>query len=369
MLGDDYQDLIKSLLDPTHEARRQMEELSGSHLAKRLLHSNLDASAALGRQARLGSAAEACRELANLSEAIDQQHRLLWPEAASPASLSKLAGSTVCDAAVSSEYTIPPSSLAETVGYRAPDMVALSNDAARLTCLDANLDFARVTQSCVDALDCMRDYFEQIGDAASALRPLETLSSSLYEQFGSALTARSLQQQLELHSWHDPTSNWQHDFHAFVALTSDAMGNPLHDSEEEVEDTKSDDQTVALDNENRDAPKVEVYNLAIRFVLPVYELQVRLRRLAARADHTAIGITPSLERMFLAVANAHIQYAPELVRIALPLVQRLAWPEAPTGSGMCGSIETISTEDAEEFEMYADAMKKLLKKIEESISE
>lgn len=370
MLGDDYRDFIKSLQDPTLEARRQMEELNGSHLAECLLRNNVDVNAALGHHARLGSATQACRELANVCDAINQQHHHLGREVAASASLSKLAGNTARDAAALARHSITPSSLAEMVGYGTSDAtMALSNGAAQLGRLDTNPDFARVMRSSTDALDSMRDYFEQIRDAASALRPLETLSSSLYQQFGSTLTASFLQQELRLHSWRDPASGWQRDFQAFVGLTSDAMGYPLHDSEDEAEGSESDDQTVALDSESHDAPQVGVYSLALRFALPAYELAVRLRGLAARADHTAIGIVPSWERMFLAVASAHPQYAPELARIALPLVQRLAWPEAPTGPGAHGTIETISMEDAEEFEMYVDAMKALLKKIEESISE
>lgn len=365
MSGNDYLDLVKSMQDSTREVRRQMEELSGHDLAERLVRSTLDESAMLGHQAQLDSAAEAYLASASANAVIDQQRRL-WREASS---LAELAGNTARDAAALAGCSIDPASLSEIAGCRASDMAALSNDAARLARLDVNLDLALGTQSSLDALDSMRSYFEQIRSTASALRPLEMLSSSLYEQFGSTLTAHALQQELGLHSWSDPASDWQRAFKSLAGFTPDVMGYRLHDSEEEMEDAESDNEIAALDDKIQDVPRVDVFLLALRFALPTYELEVRLRSLATRVDHTAFGTALTWERMILAIASAHPQHAPELARIGIPLVQRLIWPHAPAGSSAHQTIETISMEDAEEFEMYAEAMKKVLKRIEDSISE
>lgn len=391
MLGDDYLDLIKSIQDPTREARRQMEEVSGRYLADRLVESYIDASAVLDGQAHLGAAAEAYREVASLRDTIDQQHRL-WREIASPASLSErmgstaldaaalaghsiaasslseLAGSTARDAAALAGYGTTASSLSEVAGCRVSDMMTGSNDIARLAHVGANPSLAQLGQPSTDAMDAMRSYFEQVRDVATALRPLETLGSSLYEQFGSTLTARSLQQQLELHSWRDPASDWQRAFQTVVDLASDAIGYPSPDDESEVEDAESDHETVTLENKKGSAPQIDAFVLAVRFTLPIYELYGRLRKLASRVDHAAIGSMPSLERMILAIASAYPQYASELARPAHPFLQRLIWSEAPTGSTVRGAVEALTIEDADEFEAHVQAMVKVLRKIEGSTS-
>lgn len=416
MLGDDHLDLIKSIQDPTREARRQMEKVSGRYLADRLVQSYIDASAVLDGQAHLGAAAEPYREAASLHDTIDQQHRRLWREVASPASLSELmgstardaaalaghsiaasslselagsaardaaalaghsiaasslselAGSTARDAAALAGYSITASSLSEVAGCRVSDMMTGSNDIARLAHVGANPSLAQLGQPSTDAMDAMRSYFEQVRDVATALRPLETLGSSLYEQFGSTLTARSLQQQLELHSWRDPASDWQRAFQTVVDLASDAIGYPSPDDESEVEDAESDHETVALDNKNGSAPQIDAFVLAVRFTLPIYELYGRLRKLASRVDHAAIGSMPSLERMILAIASAYPQYACELAQHAHPFMQRLIWSEAPTGSTMHGAVEALTIEDADEFEAHVQAIVKVLRKIEGSTS-
>lgn len=344
-----WRDAASSLSEMARHKASGLNELIGNNLTKHLVQDSFDVKATLGRRAELDSAAvKAAQRMASLND-VAEQYRTSLRDTISSASLSEIAGLRPCDIAALAGYQINALPLPEMAGYKASDIASLS--------------------ASVNVLDHMQSHFQQIRDTASALRPMETLSASLYEQFGSTLTARNLQQELGLHAWSAAAAGWQRDFQDVVTLASGAMGYAAQDIEEEMDDAESDGDVSALDDESSDAPRLEAYVLATRFISPSYELLIRLLSLASRIDPAAIGTVPSWDRMILAIASAHRHYAPELARIAFPLLQRLDWLHAPAGPTVRETVETLSMNDAEEFEELVDAMNKLLRRIENSMTE
>lgn len=369
MFGDDYlNEMMKSMQNPVRDARWYLDEISGVRLAERLARETLDAKAAFDRQ--FDPMRDACRALPDsYTDLVDRQRQPFLNAAAAVSAVSGRAAACGYDAMLS--HACIPCDIAASIGAAQLDWAAtaaatLSN--GRLMHLDKSLD-AIQAQLAADPLDAMKQHLQQISEAATALPTVETLSASLYQQFGSALTASALQQELGLHAWDEPVSDYQRAFHALADLAAHAMGYAaLDDEEEKTAEAETEHETPAFDGKDSDAGQIDVYDLALRFAMPAYEIHVRLSRLASRIDHNAVGGTAEWEPMFLAVAAAHPNQAADLTRIAFLLMQRLTWPNAILGSTAYQTRERLSIEDADEFEALADDLLRVLRRIQDSMS-
>jgi hypothetical protein len=376
MSPDDYLNAIESVQRPLRDAMQQYQDLDLGHLAEQIARDTMEARRAFERQIDMNRAIDASWA-AYYIEGVDQHRRDLNAAMASSA-LAGRAFDALPPSAIelaAQTQAMMPSHIDDVFGidkrtqqdWTQITVPKLSEEMIRGAHLDAGLAGMNVPLSAIDAVDFMKDQFEQISKTTSVLKPLETLSVSLYDQFGSGLTAGILQQELDNRILSE-ASEWQRAFHSLASLASEAPGSRHYERAEESNETAHDKPVVPLDAHDHDIAPADIYPIALRFALPAYELQVHLARIASRIDPSADG-TATWERMILAIAGEHPAYAPELARIAYPLLQRLMWPNARPGKCVNGSTEVLSLDDAMEFEELAHALLLLLKVIEQKFSD
>jgi hypothetical protein len=222
-----------------------------------------------------------------------------------------------------------------------------------------------------DAFDAIERDFEQLKRVAIALDPLQRLTGALSASLGGSLPQEELQAQLDRHYGAGLAAGWGAEFESFVALIDDTWGDELQD--DDVDDTVDDDAAevddagaATLDSEEREE---SVWGVAVRYVLPQYELTGRLTRLAGRIDPSVHGGAVSFERMILAIGCAHPAHAEALMRLTYPFLQHLAWGTAPRGPRANGTSESLALDEVEAFEALAFAIMDVLDEIEDQTRE
>jgi hypothetical protein len=208
------------------------------------------------------------------------------------------------------------------------------------------------------------DQASQLRLAATALEPLQRLSTSLAETLGASASLQVVRDSLASYAAAEFNQPWLRDYQSLASLAADAMLDEIDEEDSEVSDEST--ATADLENEHENTPQDDVYLLAIKFVVPSFELSARLKRLARRID--PVVADDLWDRQILLIAREFPHYAVELTQLACPLLQRLAWRNAPVGECANDTVEALTHEDADEFAHLADSMCRLLMEIEKSIS-
>jgi len=200
--------------------------------------------------------------------------------------------------------------------------------------------------------------------AADALGPLQQVTMSLRDAYGCVAHLDKIGEQIAHSLSSDLSQVLARDFQSFAALTATAMQGVYADDDEE---DSSNSSAAALDNQESRSELTEVFSIAIGFILPAYKLEDRLVNLAWRIDPVGVSGSISWDRMILIIAQRVPQIAQQLIDLACPLLKRLAWFSAPQGTCATGTRETLSIEDAEEFDELAEAMSRLLLAAEQAL--
>ncbi len=408
MHRDDCFAAVEAAINPAREMMSQMHGLNAGSLANRLAESALEARNLVPAMLDHFDALEGGRHILAASEAFNSgahAREILEWSSGLPAISTAFEGA-VKQMRESADYSPALRFAPEWSDAAQLRVAALTDDhrvmrdlerqfGAVLRGYPAVLDFQRVCNGMTaslaahdlrsmqrvfgsDALAALESDFDRVKEAATALAPLEQLGESLLNSVRGSSAIEELQRFVNPMAMNSADAGWLPAYSSLAELTARAMGQLLdlrtYGTAEESKPfnrSPSPDDVESQSDVNADpideAADVEVWRVALAFVLSAVELQARLARLASRFDFTTNGLT-SLDRMFLAVAAECPQYAAGLARLAYPLLQRLAWHNAPAGNLVGDASECLAMEDAEEFALLVHAVVRLLDEIEQSLS-
>lgn len=207
--------------------------------------------------------------------------------------------------------------------------------------------------------------FNVLAQSATALGPLQRLTESIVQAFGSAMTPTALRDLLNPAAGSAWDGIWGQRYIEFAAHVSESWLDTA-DLEDGSETSASSPISVGdtVPDEGRETSTPTVWELAARYGIAGYEIQARLTRLAKRTDPLAAHEDISWERMLLAVGYAHPTCRVRLMQLAYPFLQHFDWSLAKRGKRVDGSPESLALEDVEAFEELSQALIALLGEIE-----
>jgi hypothetical protein len=211
------------------------------------------------------------------------------------------------------------------------------------------------------AYSAFKDQIGQLTLAATALEPLQHLSASLAETLGASASLQNVRDALSAYRAADFEPLWVDPFQSLAAFAADAMYTEFED---ERDSEPSDESAEAATLENDNVLREEARRVAMHFAVSWFKPSLLLKQLAKRID--PLVADDAWDRQILLIACEFPEHAVALTRLAIPLLQRLAWPTARSGTRADGSAERLTDDDAKAFAEIAHAMSSLLTEIEKS---
>ncbi|MEZ5456662.1 MAG: hypothetical protein R3F04_11220 [Lysobacteraceae bacterium] len=199
-------------------------------------------------------------------------------------------------------------------------------------------------------------------DATGALEYLQQIDNAALATFGGDLAIKELHRQIEAGAFPVP---WHE-------LSVTPFRDAWNDVDERADERHADNASACAE-EIGTATSAE-RKLASRCAPAQFELEIRLRSVASRLDHAALGDKTGFDEQIRLVATYCLEHALQehgvrLVILADKLSKALRLMCAPRGSARCGGREQLSDSDVEEFVEIMQAICKILRMIEHDVSE